>query len=78
MEQEPFASIDVEQQDNALNLGQRAQDVLVLVVVRIRGVEEGGYDRGDGEVEDVLETGEPWSLGQKCDWGGFGPSIGTG
>lgn len=77
MEQEPFASIDVEQQDNALNLGQRAQDVLVLIVVRIRGVEEGRDDGGDGEVEDVLETGEPWQLGQ-CDWGASEPSAGTG
>ena len=54
MEQEAFASIDVEQQDNALNLGQGAQDILVLVVVGVRGVKEGGYDGGDGQVEDVL------------------------
>jgi hypothetical protein len=64
VEQQVLASIDVEQQDNALNLGQGAQDVFVLVVVRIRGIKEGGYDGGDGEIEDVLKwSGQPRQFG---------------
>ena len=54
MKEELFTPIDVEQQDNTLNFDQRVQDIFMLVVVRIRRINYGGNDGGDGEIEDVL------------------------
>ena len=54
MKKEVLAPINVKQQDDALNFGQRAQDVFVLVIIRIRRIKKGGNDGGDGEIKNIL------------------------
>ncbi len=57
VEKQVLAALYVEEQDNALELGEGVEYILVLVVVRVGGIKKGGYNGRNTEVEDILYQG---------------------